>query len=52
VAAGRQELSAAIVAHQVISRPDTRSVKAVAALAMVLMKSPELSTWPTSSGHV
>jgi hypothetical protein len=37
--------------YQVISRPDTRNVSAVAALAVVEMKSPGFKTWPTNSGQ-
>ena len=38
--------------HQVTSRPLTRMLMALAVPAIVLMKSPMPSTWPTSSGKV
>lgn len=38
--------------HQVTSRPLTRMLIALAVPAIVEMKSPMPSTWPTSSGKV
>ena len=38
--------------HQVTSRPLTRMLMALAVPAIVLMKSPTPSTWPTNSGNV
>jgi hypothetical protein len=38
--------------HQIISRPDARIVKDVAALAMVLIKPPGSKACPTNSGQV